>query len=376
MKVAVYAICRNEARFLNNWISNVSDADYVCVLDTGSTDGTYKELQKLQKQNPEKYIVKQEKINPWRFDVARNKSMELIPDDADILVSTDFDELFTTENWCEILKSNWKIGVHNRCHYNYAWSHNEVGEKSDIFVYDKIHTREQHWIFPVHEVLWPVDESNYKENCLDLVNEIMLEHFQDKSKERKYYFDLLKLAVEENPNNPHERMLLAREYLLAGKYKESLEEYLTTLKMPAIDNPEFKNVLLESLGRCADLYKLEKNYDEAIWYCQEFIKEDSTYREPYFLLGEMYNAMKMPTLAKAVTEAGFKHATRKYSWIERANTWLGWGYDILSVSECALKNYDDAIRYVEEALRHEPENIRLLKNYNSILKLKLAQIQK
>ena len=371
MKVAVYAIAKNELVHLSDWYKNVETADYICVLDTGSTDGTFKVLQELQKEHPGKVIVKQEKINPWRFDVARNKSMELVPEDADLLVSTDFDELFTTENWCEILKANWQVGVHNRCHYNYAWSHNEVGEKSDIFVYDKMHTREMHWIFPVHEVLWPVDEVNYRENCLDLVNEIMLEHFQDKSKERKYYFDLLKLAVEENPENPHERMLLAREYLLAGKYKEALEEYLATLKMPAIDKPEFKNVLLESLGRCADLYKQEKNYDEAIWYCQEFIKEDPTYREPYFLMGEMYNAMKMYTLGKAITEAGFRYSTRKYSWIERANTWLGWGYDILSVSCYYLNELDDAIKNIEEALKHEPDNSRLLKNYNVYLKAKL-----
>lgn len=81
-------------------------ADYVCVLDTGSSDGTYEDLLNLQKEWPAKVIVKQETITPWRFDVARNKSMELIPEDADILVCTDFDEVFTTQNWCEILKKN------------------------------------------------------------------------------------------------------------------------------------------------------------------------------------------------------------------------------------------------------------------------------
>ena len=68
----------------------MSEADYIVVLDTGSTDGTYEKL----KEDARVTVVKQEVITPWRFDVARNKSMELIPEDADILVCTDFDELF------------------------------------------------------------------------------------------------------------------------------------------------------------------------------------------------------------------------------------------------------------------------------------------
>ena len=38
--------------------------------------------------------VKQEIIKPWRFDVARNKSLELVPKDTDICVCTDLDEVF------------------------------------------------------------------------------------------------------------------------------------------------------------------------------------------------------------------------------------------------------------------------------------------
>ena len=79
----------------------MSEADYIVVLDTGSTDGTYEKLQ----QDSRVTIVKQEEIKPWRFDVARNKSMELIPEDADILVCTDFDELFEP-NWAQKLKDS------------------------------------------------------------------------------------------------------------------------------------------------------------------------------------------------------------------------------------------------------------------------------
>lgn len=51
MKICVYAICKNERKFLDMWIDAVSEADCVCVLDTGSTDGTWKELQRRQDGN-------------------------------------------------------------------------------------------------------------------------------------------------------------------------------------------------------------------------------------------------------------------------------------------------------------------------------------
>ena len=79
----------------------MSEADYIVILDTGSTDGTYEKLQ----EDPRVTLVKQQEIKPWRFDVARNESMKLIPDDADILVCTDFDELFEP-GWAQFLREN------------------------------------------------------------------------------------------------------------------------------------------------------------------------------------------------------------------------------------------------------------------------------
>ena len=39
-KVCVYAICKNEEKFVNKWVKSMSEADEIYVLDTGSTDNT------------------------------------------------------------------------------------------------------------------------------------------------------------------------------------------------------------------------------------------------------------------------------------------------------------------------------------------------
>lgn len=66
----------------------MTEADAVVVLDTGSSDDT---VEKLRRRGA---IVERAEIFPWRFDTARNRSLALVPDDADICVCTDLDEVF------------------------------------------------------------------------------------------------------------------------------------------------------------------------------------------------------------------------------------------------------------------------------------------
>ena len=40
MKICVYAIAKNEEKFVDRWVHSMREADYICVLDTGSTDAT------------------------------------------------------------------------------------------------------------------------------------------------------------------------------------------------------------------------------------------------------------------------------------------------------------------------------------------------
>lgn len=341
----------------------MQEADYIVVMDTGSTDDTVEIL----KSDPRVTRVEVQEIKPWRFDVARNESMKLVPEDADILVCTDFDEVFDP-GWASALKDAWKNGV-NRVHYTYAWSHTPSGDPTDIFVYDKIHTKDYYWKFAVHEVLWRDDYEN--EVCVDVGEKIYLHHYQDKSKERCSYFDLLKLSVEEYPDDSHVRMLLAREYLLKDDLNNALNEYLTVLKMSDVEKPEKRLVLLESLGRCADIYMYLGNFDEAIWYAQEFIKEDHTYREPYLTLAKVYNQMGMFTLAEAMVNLAIKYGTKKNTWVERADTWTYLPHEQLGLAHYNLGRVDEAITESIQALKYFPKDAQLLEEQNTYLRKKL-----
>ena len=103
-KICVYAISKNEEPFVDRWMDSMSEADEVVVLDTGSEDGT---VEKLRARGAR---VVAESISPWRFDTARNRSLELVPEDVDICVCTDLDEVFRP-GWREVLERVWVPGA-------------------------------------------------------------------------------------------------------------------------------------------------------------------------------------------------------------------------------------------------------------------------
>ena len=180
-KICVYAISKNEIKFVERWYNSVKEADYVCVLDTGSDDGTFEKLKELGA------IVEQKKYDFFRFDEARNDSMKLIPDDADICISVDLDELFE-EGWSKIVKEKWTGNV-SRARYRYTWSFNPDGSEGVVFMADKMHKNKAFkWVNPVHEVLSPIEDKPYI--TIDLP-ELRLYHKADETKSHSSYLPLL-----------------------------------------------------------------------------------------------------------------------------------------------------------------------------------------
>ena len=112
MKIVVYAISKNESKFVKRWYESMKEADEIYVLDTGSTDDTVKLLEDLGVKVTKKII------NPFRFDVARNLSLDLVPDDATLCVCTDLDEVFLP-GWRKLLEDNYQ--GETRIGYTYNW---------------------------------------------------------------------------------------------------------------------------------------------------------------------------------------------------------------------------------------------------------------
>ena len=93
LKVAVYAIAKDEINNLDGWFKKISNADYVLLLDTGSTDGTVEYARKLGIHVFEASIV------PWDEARAKNIAMSLLPSDIDFCICLDLDEHISDASW-------------------------------------------------------------------------------------------------------------------------------------------------------------------------------------------------------------------------------------------------------------------------------------
>ena len=194
LKINVYAIAKNEEQFVKRWVKSMKEADNIYVLDTGSTDNTVKKLKELGVN------VVEESITPWRFDVARNESMKLIPEDSDVLICTDIDERLDSDFWNDLRKIVFEHPNFNRIFYRYAWSHDEKGNPKWVFWYDKItQVKGWKWKFPVHEALVCSDDS-YEGQYYMPEDKIYLHHYPDQTKSRSSYLGLLKQPTQSIKN--------------------------------------------------------------------------------------------------------------------------------------------------------------------------------
>lgn len=374
-KICVYAICKNEEQFVEKWVKSMSEADAIVVLDTGSTDHTVEKLKALG------VTVKTEIIDPWRFDVARNKSLEMVPDDCNILICTDLDEVLEP-GWAKPLREKWIEGKHVRGIYKYSWSHLPDGSSGRIFRYDKIHSRGWHWGAPVHELLEDdVNNSNSYNyaDTLDLFDEVHLHHYPDKTKSRGSYLPLLELRRKERPDDYYGLIYLAHEYVYRRHYEQAidlLKEILERFKERANSVEEASCYLFigDAYMSLADQISDEQTdkQDEkraklqsASGAYSKAISVEPTYREPYINLAKALYKMKDLDYAEFILKQGLKKSYRHYTWLERDISWSYEPWDLLCLVTYYNGKIKDSIMYAAKALTFEPNNERLLKNLDS-----------
>lgn len=346
-KVVVYAISKNESSFVDRWVDSMSEADEIYVLDTGSTDDT---IEKLESRGVK---VTQEVITPWRFDVARNKSLDLVPLDTDICVCTDLDEVLNP-GWRELLENSWNNS--NRLKYVYNWSLDENNKPIVSFLYEKIHDRKHYkWIYPVHEVL----SCSLEHENVVVEKGIVLNHYPDKTKSRSSYLPLLELSVKEDPDNDRNLHYLGREYMYYGKWQECIDTLIKHLSVPS---STWKNERSASMRYISRAYLNLNRLDEAEYWLNKAIKECPNTREAYVETAMLYYQKKdyLKVIENCIKAKSI--LTKDLIYINEVFCWDSTIDDLLSLSFYYLGLKDEALFYVDEALKKNPNDKRLLQN--------------
>ena len=349
LKICVYAISKNEEQFVQRWYDSMKEADEIYVLDTGSTDKTVKKLKKLGVK------VKVKKIKPWRFDIARNKSLELVPKDTDICVCTDLDEVFLP-GWREKLEEIWTENT-TRINYNYNWSLDEKGIPKVNFYISKIHSREGYtWTHPVHEVLLPLKT---EEDVVKTTDDITLNHYPDSTKSRGSYLPLLELSVSEDPEDDRNTHYLGREYMYYGRWNECID---TLIKHLSLKKATWKDERCASMRFIARAYKNLKRYDEARMWLDKAMKEAPYLRDPFVERALLEYTLKDWKEVEKYCLKALEIKVKKKTYINEVFSWDYTLYDLLSLSYYYQNNKENALKYIDMALAMEKDNKRLQEN--------------
>lgn len=346
-KIAVYAISKNEEKFVDRWLEPLDEADEIVVLDTGSIDNT---VNKLKQKNVKVY---EKKIEPWRFDVARNESLKLVSNDVDICVCIDLDEVIE-KGWRKKLEEIWDDKT-TRLLYLYNWHFNEYGKPDVTFYYEKIHSRKNYkWIHPVHEILESSQDENKK-----ITNEIVVNHYPDKSKSRSSYLPLLELSVKENPTNDRNVHYLGREYMYYGKWNEAIDMLIKHLNLPTATWKDERSASMRFIARC---YQRLNRYDEACLWLDKAMKETPYLRDPFIERALLEYQKENWSKVEYYCLKALNITTYEKSYINEIFSWDNTVYDLLSLSYYHQNEKYLALKYVVKALEMSPNDKRLLNN--------------
>jgi tetratricopeptide (TPR) repeat protein len=229
MRIGVYALAKNVAGWVERWEESSRDADVRVVTDTGSDDETVAKLQALG------VTVISSRILPWRWDDAHTQSLNNLPADVDVCVRLDMDETLVP-GWRPIVERYFTpigdppLSPHKLTH-RYDWGHGA------IFHLDRFHAREGYrWTGATHEglVRWGGEERRVWSNDLLIVQD----RGEREANRKEQDLSLLKVAVEEAPDDVRMRWYLAREYEFANDTAAATEAYKKFLSMPGGANCE------------------------------------------------------------------------------------------------------------------------------------------
>ena len=355
LKIAVYAICKNEAENALEWLQNVKSADVIIAGDTGSSDGTME----LLRENGA--VVHDINVPFWRFDEARNRLLRLVPEDVDVCVPIDFDERISP-GWREEIEAVWIEGT-TRLSYRYTEKTQSSGaERSGIA--SKIHCRYGYrWIYPVHEVL---SYRKVMEELQHYAREIEIIHRPDESKDRRNYLELMELAVAENPMDMRLTHQLGRDYMLHGFYDNCIAVMHRNMGFAGIEDDR-RRACLRFIARA---YGEKGEYEKAAEILKEIIKEapycGGAYVEHAVLSYKYGRWDDVAELIEICPQIDFTYRSLYNEFFGSEGTL----YDIFAIACYNRGDLNAAVRFTQKALDEDAGNERLNENmsyYKSLI---------
>lgn len=309
-KIIVYTIMKNELDNIEPWLENIKDADDIYVLDTGSTDGSYELMTSLKEKYPQ-LEVSQKTYEKFRFDVARNDNLAMVPNEPNIVCWTiDLDERFE-DNWYEVTKNvYYQNPFFYKLEYYYVPDHYEDGTPTQKLIYNKCHRRlGAAWTLPIHEQMaYGIYDKYYNGNNVCFEDNILVHHYQNKTADRNQYVNLLETRINENLYDFEAINHLATEYRNHQKnYQKEIDTRMILLGRGIVGNANWLECMAGNIAwalSSTNLTAASKFYEMAIafnptlrtYYLKyaSLLLDNEKYEEALQVILDMENANTVP----------------------------------------------------------------------------------
>lgn len=369
LKICVYAICKNEEKFVDRWVSAMIDeADYVVVLDTGSTDSTVEKLKAYEPFVTVKQYDYFKESGIFRFDRARNDSMKLIPNDVDICAVFDLDQV-PQKGWSNIVRE--EIANGNKEVRGYIVDHNDAGEEVNRWESRNVHVNDPFFIWTkvIHEGI----EYYGKDKSYPIIfrEDFVINHYPDNHKDRTLYKTLLEYACKEYPTDPYYAIYLGIELERRYSKEDACKAFRRALSECIFDNS--KDIEYQI---CINLAMITDSADEALVVLDRAKEIGFKTRRIYKVYADVYENMGNTDKAIGMLEKALKEVqTYSSDWTDDYYLYTGYIEDRLSLFYYYQKSDPlTSIEYCARALKYDPNNERINSNlkfyYEAYLRIK------
>jgi len=275
--ISICLIVKNEEQYLDNCLKSIKDiASEIIIVDTGSTDRTVE----IAKKYTDKIY-----LHPWKdsFSEARNHYLKYAT--GDWIFQIDADEELIQEDIPVLMAATQEQELD--AIMVQIISKFQEGKREAVHSFERIFRNNGliHYEGRVHNRLVGIQTAK--------VFPIRLNHYgydlnQAQSKKK---FDrtvcLLKMDLEENPNNPMSYHYLSCSYLGQGMWKESLDNSLTAIRLAERKNDTNMLYLWSYYNAALSYYRL-KELDMAEKTSMSALKKYPHHIDAHFILSLVY----------------------------------------------------------------------------------------
>ena len=306
MRIAVYTIAKDEAPRIARCVASAAGADMHLVLDTGSTDGTRAAAAQAGAR------VEQIAVLPWRFDVARNCALAMLPADVDVCIALEADEVLV-DGWRAKVEAAWTPGTVQLC-YGFQWAAGVTFER------DRIHARSGFaWRGITHEGLY---RDARCEGAVARISDVLVIDLPPEGRcGGAHYLPMLHAWASESPRDTRAAFYYARELFFAGKHDKAVVEFDRFMELQPTYWAEIEYAHRAMAHICAERGQTELSNG---FYRGAIAAGAGRVRAPYLWFARALAKRGLTALASDVAAAGLAIGDdAPEGWTEDAAAWSG-----------------------------------------------------